>query len=99
MEAAKDQEYKISQLDRNIQSLRSMVAPDMSVLRNQVNKQEELIYDNFNRMMAKLNSVEEGIGKAKRSLQAHLRSNAEVNEKLDVLTSKLEKIEKEEGGF
>lgn len=56
-----------------------MVAPDTSVLRNEVNKQEEYIYDNFNKMMTKLNTVEEGITKAKRNLEGHLRNNAEVN--------------------
>ena len=40
-------------------------------------------------MMGRLNQVEEGITKAKRNLEGHLRSSTEVNEKLDVLTSKL----------
>lgn len=69
------------------------------MIRTEVNRQEEQIYDNFNKMMSKLNYVEEGIGKAKRNLEVHLRNNAEVNQKLDTLTDKLERIEKEEGGY
>jgi len=57
MEAAKDQELKIMHLDRNIESLKSIVGPDPSALKNEVNQQEERIYDNFNRMMAKLNQI------------------------------------------
>ena len=50
-------------------------------------------------MMAKLNQIEEGIGNAKHNLESYMRSNQEVNQKLDFLTNKLEKIEREEGGY
>ena len=76
-----------------------MVGPDQASLRSEVNQQEEHIYDNFNRMMAKLNQIEEGIGNAKHNLETYMRSNQEVNQKLDFLTNKLEKIEREEGGY
>ena len=57
MEAAKDQELKIVQMDRNIETLKTIVGPDSASLKNEVNQQEERIYDNFNRMMAKLNQI------------------------------------------
>ena len=57
MEAAKDQELKIVQMDRNIETLKTIVGPDSTSLKNEVNQQEERIYDNFNRMMAKLNQI------------------------------------------
>jgi archaellum component FlaC len=50
-------------------------------------------------MMNRLNQIEEGIGKARKHLENHMRNNVEVNEKLEGLTNKLEKIEKEEGGY
>jgi len=58
MDAAKEQEHKISQLDRSIESVRSMSAPDTSMVRTEVNRQEEKIYDNFNQMMGRLNQIE-----------------------------------------
>ena len=57
MEAAKDQEHKISQLDKNIEQLRSVSSPDPQMIRSEVNKQEEKIYDNFNLMMGRLNQI------------------------------------------
>lgn len=56
-----------------------MTTPDSSMLKHQVNKQEEHIYGNFNTMMEKLNQVEEGVHKAKHKLEHHLRNNSEVN--------------------
>jgi hypothetical protein len=99
MEAAKDQEVKISQLDRSIETLRGVASPDATLIRTEVNRQEEKIYDNFNAMTARLSQVEEGISRARKNLEGQLRSNAEVNEKLDLLTGRLEKIEQEEGGY
>lgn len=73
--------------------------PDTNLVKGEVNRQEDLIYDNFNRMMGKLNQIEEGITNSKRNLEQYVRSNAEVNAKLDLMTNKLEKVEKEEGGY
>jgi hypothetical protein len=68
--------------------------PDTNLIKGEVNRQEDLIYDNFNRMMGKLNQIEEGITNSKRNLEQYVRNNAEVNAKLDLMTNKLEKIEK-----
>jgi len=76
MEAARDQEQKITQLDRNLDSLRNNMNPDVSQLRGEVNRQEEHINDNFNRMMSRLQQVEEGITNSKRNMEQYIRSNA-----------------------
>lgn len=76
-----------------------MIAPDTNLIKGEINRQEDLIYDNFNRMMGKLNQIEEGISNSKRSLEQYVRSNGEVNSRLDSLTGKLDKMEKEEGGY
>ena len=39
MEAAKDQEHKINQLDINIEQLKSCTSPEPQMIRNEVNRQ------------------------------------------------------------
>lgn len=34
-----------------------MIAPDTNLIKGEINRQEDLIYDNFNRMMGKLNQI------------------------------------------
>ena len=68
IDAASEQNDKIHQLDNKIENLKKMSNPELGLIKGEIKNQENIIHDNFDKMMLRLSQVEEGISHSKKNL-------------------------------
>ena len=73
-----------------------MSNPELGLIKGEIKNQENIIHDNFDKMMLRLSQVEEGISHSKKNLQRNMQMNSQSEESMNELIKQLQKIERDE---